>query len=461
MIVQAPADDLPAEHVQNDREVQKARPRRDVRDVGDPQAVRSLRFEPSIDQIGCGPPVGVPLRRRHELAPVDATEAGTPHQPGNPLPRDSHTLLSKLLVDPRTSVGPPRRLVGRPDLAQQYFVPPSPLRRTPLEPRVVPARGDLEYAAQRGHLVFCPVRAHELEDPDGSFPVSRANQAVAFARIARSSRSERTSRRSWRSSSRSALVRPSSPAPPSRSACRTQFRMACDDGSYSSASDSGLRPAATSATSRRRSSGEYGGLLFGIVSSSSSIKDSTKPGQLHPNHVWSYDFIFDRTHDGRRLKILAVVDEFTRECLALRAARSFQSGDVQDVLRDLMAERGRPAHLRSDNGPEFIASELRRWLGRIRVGTLFIAPGSPWESAYVESFNSRLRDELLNGEEFSTLFEANVLLEMYRVQHNEIRPHRGLGRRTPSEFAATQRTQRAYPPGPGSRDNHTYQPRLS
>jgi len=119
-----------------------------------------------------------------------------------------------------------------------------------------------------------------------------------------------------------------------------------------------------------------------------------------PNHVWSYDIVFDRTHDGRPLRMLTVVDEFTRECLAIKVERRIRSEDVLECLADLFLLRGTPAYLRSDNGPEFEATAVREWLGRLGVETLFIEPGSPWENGYVESFNGKLRDELLNGEIF-------------------------------------------------------------
>jgi transposase InsO family protein len=157
----------------------------------------------------------------------------------------------------------------------------------------------------------------------------------------------------------------------------------------------------------------------------------------HPNHVWTYDFLMDQTIDGRRLKILAIVDEFTRECLAILVARSITAEDVVSELSRLMATRGTAAYLRSDNGPEFIAKRVRDWLAALRTETLYIAPGSPWENPYSESFNSRLRDELLNREVFTSLLEARVLLEAYRKEYNERRPHSSLGYRTPAAFAAS------------------------
>ena len=131
---------------------------------------------------------------------------------------------------------------------------------------------------------------------------------------------------------------------------------------------------------------------------------------LHKNHVWSYDFVSTRTHDGRALKLLTVLDEYTRQCLAIKVGRKTRAHDVLEVLTDLFARHGPPEHLRSDNGPEFTAKLVRRWLARLRVQTLYIAPGSPWENGYNESFNGKLRDEFLNGEIFYTLPEATVLV---------------------------------------------------
>jgi putative transposase len=153
------------------------------------------------------------------------------------------------------------------------------------------------------------------------------------------------------------------------------------------------------------------------------------------NEVWSYDFVFDQTSDGRRLKILPVVDEYSRECVAMVAARSMTARDVVAALAAVARERGMPGHLRSDNGPEFIAEEVKRWLAGSGVETLYIEPGSPWENAYSESFNSRLRDELLNGESFASLKEAQVLLGQWRRAYNEERPHSSLGYVAPAVFA--------------------------
>ena len=149
------------------------------------------------------------------------------------------------------------------------------------------------------------------------------------------------------------------------------------------------------------------------------------------DHVWSYDFVAARTDDGRPIKILTVIDEYTRECLAIDVARQIRSQQVLERLADLFIRRGLPEHIRSDNGAEFTAHAVRRWLKRLGVGTLYIEPGSPWENGYIESFNGKLRDELLNGEVFDTLLEAKVLTERWRQEYNHTRPHSSLGYRPP------------------------------
>jgi transposase InsO family protein len=159
----------------------------------------------------------------------------------------------------------------------------------------------------------------------------------------------------------------------------------------------------------------------------------------HPDHVWAWDFIFDRTTRGRPLKWLSIVDEYTRECLALVVARNLTAEDVLDVVAELFVVRGVAGYLRSDNGPEFIAQALRRWLEWTHAQTLYIAPGAPWENGYAESFHSRLRDELLNVEEFANLAEARILAERWQSEYNHRRPHSALGYRTPAEFAAACR----------------------
>jgi putative transposase len=166
------------------------------------------------------------------------------------------------------------------------------------------------------------------------------------------------------------------------------------------------------------------------------------------NHVWSYDFVADRTKDGRPLKLLTIIDEYSRECLAIRVARSIRSQDVLETLADLFLEHGTPAHIRSDNGPEFTAKAVREWLARVGVGTLFIEPGSPWENGYVESFNGKLRDECLNGELFFTLTEAQVIIENWRNVYNTIRPHSSLGYRPPAPEAVAPEPPLAGAPPP-------------
>ncbi len=157
---------------------------------------------------------------------------------------------------------------------------------------------------------------------------------------------------------------------------------------------------------------------------------------LRPNHVWSYDFIEDRTEKNRKLRMLVVIDEFTRESLAIEVAWSWTARHVVDVLGYLFAVRGIPEHLRSDNGPEFVARAVTRWLYRAGVKTLFIAKGSPWENGYVESFNSRFRDELLNRELFTGLEDARWVVDRWRLDYNHHRPHSSLDYQTPAAFAA-------------------------
>jgi transposase InsO family protein len=151
-----------------------------------------------------------------------------------------------------------------------------------------------------------------------------------------------------------------------------------------------------------------------------------------PNHVWAYDFMTDRTHDGKAFRLLTVLDEFTRECLAIVVARRLTADDVLATLTRLFVERGVPAHLRSDNGPELCAKIVRGWLHWLGVQTLFIEPGSPWENGYNECFNGKLRDELLNREIFFTVQEAQVLIEQWRTHYNRVRPHSALGYRPPA-----------------------------
>ncbi len=163
------------------------------------------------------------------------------------------------------------------------------------------------------------------------------------------------------------------------------------------------------------------------------------------NHVWSYDFVQARTREGRPLRMLTIIDEHTRECLAIDVGRPLRSDDVLHRLARLFTKRGVPAHIRSDNGPEFTACAVRRWLSRVGVRTLFIEPGSPWENGYVESFNGKLRDELLDREIFDTALEAKVLIERWRIDYNTRRPHSALGYCPPAPEAIEP-----LPPGSGA-----------
>lgn len=151
----------------------------------------------------------------------------------------------------------------------------------------------------------------------------------------------------------------------------------------------------------------------------------------YKNHVWSYDFVSDQTHDGRKFRILNIIDEFSRECLASFVARRIRSQDVIFILAELFIEHGVPEHIRSDNGPEFVAKKLMEWFKTLQVKPLFIEPGSPWENGYCESFNGKMRYQLLDGEIFCSLLEAKVVIENWRRHYNEFRPHSSLGGRPP------------------------------
>jgi len=175
----------------------------------------------------------------------------------------------------------------------------------------------------------------------------------------------------------------------------------------------------------------------------------------HINHVWSYDFLMDQTEDGKALKLLPVLDEYTRECLSIDVQRSITARDVISTLEYLFAVRGAPQYIRSDNGPEFIADAIKSWLARSGVGTLYIEKGSPWENAYSESFNSRFRDEFLNGESFATVKEAKVLVESHRLDYNHHRPHSSLKYATPAAFAATCLASAPASAGPSPSPNRT------
>jgi transposase InsO family protein len=167
-----------------------------------------------------------------------------------------------------------------------------------------------------------------------------------------------------------------------------------------------------------------------------------------PNHVWAYDFVEDRTHDGRRYRMLNIVDEFTREALAIRINRRLRSTDVIDTLADLFILRGIPGHIRSDNGSEFIATAVKDWIAAVGAKTAYIEKGSPWENGYIESFNGKLRDELLNGEVFYSLREAQVVIEQWRRHYNTIRPHSSLGYRPPAPEVIMSAGREAVAPKP-------------
>ena len=169
----------------------------------------------------------------------------------------------------------------------------------------------------------------------------------------------------------------------------------------------------------------------------SSVNSTLRLKALHKNHVWCWDFIHDRDVRGRPLKWLSIVDEFTRECLALEVAWSITSEDVIEVLRELFLIRGVPKHIRSDNGPEFIAGKIGEYLAMADAGARYIAPGSPWENGYAESFHGKLRDELLNAELFADVVHARAHADRWRGDYNHRRPHSSLKYQTPAAFAAT------------------------
>jgi len=174
-----------------------------------------------------------------------------------------------------------------------------------------------------------------------------------------------------------------------------------------------------------------------------------------PNHVWAYDFVSCRTHDGRAVRMLTLIDEFSRECLAIRASRHLKSDNILEILTELFILKGVPEHIRSDNGPEFTAKTVRNWLPKVGVQTLFIEPGSPWENGYCESFNGKLRDELLAREIFYSLNEAKVLIERWRQEYNTIRPHSSLGYRPPAPEAIAAEPGFAPLSPPQQRQGHT------
>jgi transposase InsO family protein len=168
----------------------------------------------------------------------------------------------------------------------------------------------------------------------------------------------------------------------------------------------------------------------------------------HFNPVWSYDLLTERLENGRRVKLLTVIDEYTRECLAIDVAKHFKGDDVVEVLRYLFAVRGEPTYIRSDNGPEFTCRAVKTWLGNAGVKTLFIAPGSLWENGYIESFNGKLRDELLNGELFLHIDELRYVVDRWRMDYNHYRPHSSLDYMSPAAFAATAQNPSGPQPDP-------------
>jgi transposase InsO family protein len=169
----------------------------------------------------------------------------------------------------------------------------------------------------------------------------------------------------------------------------------------------------------------------------SSANSCVRRPAEHKDHVWAWDFLHDRTTDGGPLKWFTLVDEYTRECLALEVRRGMTAQAVTEVLAGVVRERGAPAHIRSDNGPEFIARAIRSWMTGAGLEALYIDPGAPWENGYAESFNSKVRDELLNAEEFTSLLEAEVLGKAWKQEYNHVRPHSSLGYRTPAEFGSS------------------------
>jgi len=181
----------------------------------------------------------------------------------------------------------------------------------------------------------------------------------------------------------------------------------------------------------------------------------------HKDHVWCWDFVFDRTASGSPLKWLSIVDEYTRECLTLKVARSITSQDVIDTLAELFAMRGVPRCIRSDNGPEFIARAIREWLTQVDVQTLYVEPGSPWENGYAESFHSRVRDEFLALEIFDNLRAARELTAAWREDYNHRRPHGSLGYQTPAEFAAAGCVPAGLPPEESTSSPREHSPRTS
>jgi transposase InsO family protein len=206
----------------------------------------------------------------------------------------------------------------------------------------------------------------------------------------------------------------------------------------------------------------------GLSGTSANACDKKPPE--HINHIWSYDFVTKYLENGRKARILNVLDEYTRECLALDVGRRIKADDVIEVLRYLFLIRGAPAFIRSDNGPEFTAEKVKQWLAEMEVGTLFIEPGSPWENGYIESFNGHFREECLDREIAVSIAELRYICERWQADYNHHRPHQSLKYLTPAQFAATAgRVSGALPPDPrnlahgGSKhgDNEKGQPELA
>ena len=280
MVGHRPPHHPAAEHIEYDGQIQESRRSRDVGDISDPQPVRGLGLEATLDQVRRGAGLEVTTCGARPLATTHPGQACLTHHPSDPLAAHRRALSGQLRVNPRRPVRPTAAFVNRSHARAQRLVRGLARRALTGAPRVVPARGDTEYPGHRGDSKLGLIRSHEPVDLPGT--VSRANQAVAFAKMSRSSRSRRFSRRRRRSSSRSAVLGPSPRRPSSRSACTTQLRIACAVGSNSRDNSSGLRPARTNSTIWRRNSGAYGGLDLGMVDTSSPKGQvSTNSDQLH------------------------------------------------------------------------------------------------------------------------------------------------------------------------------------
>src|SRR5690242_10874382 len=281
MRAHGPTHHLTTEYIEHHGQVQEPLPGSDVGDVGHPQLIGRLGTERTLHQVASPTRIAVTLRGAHPAPTTDPTQSRLAHEPGHSVVANRHALLVELRMHPWGPVGAPGALVNDPDVLEQLRIASAAHARRTLVPRVIAAGGEPQQPTHRGNRISGLMRSHEFESLSGIDPLSRANQAVAFARISRSSLSWRFSRRSLVSSSRSGLVTPSSRLPSSRSACASQLRMVCAEGSNCLDSSSGVRPARTRATIFRRNSAGYGGLDFDMVNTS-FYKDyvSTKPGQL-------------------------------------------------------------------------------------------------------------------------------------------------------------------------------------